>query len=135
MNWFRWNAGACTRVALFALAFQMAVSFGHMHADDLGLAPSSAADQSRSTSAQTPAAPAKQDDSSTLGDYCPICASMALLATGIPVLPPFLTVPVPIARIWASPTPNLWPKPANLALFSGSGSASRLAPMVNSPLR
>jgi hypothetical protein len=30
---------------------------------------------------------------------------------------------------------NLWPKPANLALFSGSGSASRLASMVNSPLR
>jgi hypothetical protein len=30
---------------------------------------------------------------------------------------------------------NLWPKPANIALFSSSGSASRLALMVNSPLR
>jgi hypothetical protein len=30
---------------------------------------------------------------------------------------------------------NLLSKPANLALFSGSGSASRLASMVNSPLR
>jgi hypothetical protein len=105
MNWFRSNAGACTRVALFALAIQMAVSFGHMHADDLGLVPSSAADQSRLTSAQTPAAPAKHNGSSPPGDYCPICASMALLATGIPALPPILTVPLPIARLWASPTP------------------------------
>ena len=105
MNWFRSNAGACTRVALFALAFQMAVSFGHMHADDLGLVPSSAANQSRLTSEQPPAAPAQQNDGSGPGDYCPICASMALLATGIPALPLILAVPVPIAREWALPTP------------------------------
>ena len=37
MNWFRSNIQSSARLALFALTLQMAVSFGHMHRDDLGL--------------------------------------------------------------------------------------------------
>jgi hypothetical protein len=105
MNWFRSNVGACARLSLFALMLQMAVSFGHMHADDLGLQTLGTVHQLPFSSGQSPAAPSKQNNSSAPDDYCPICASMALLATGIPSLPPILTVPGTIARVWVATTP------------------------------
>ena len=39
MHWFRSRMRSCGRLALFALALQMVLSFGHMHRDDLGLPP------------------------------------------------------------------------------------------------
>lgn len=104
MNWFRSNARSCTRLALFALAVQMAVSFGHMHRDDLGLPPFPATDQKpvAFNSAHTPAAPVNQDPQPASDDYCPICASVALLATGMPALPPVLVAPTAIHRAWPS---------------------------------
>jgi len=39
MNWFRSTIRPFAQLALFALALQMVVSFGHMHPDDLGLPP------------------------------------------------------------------------------------------------
>ena len=47
MNWFRSNIQSCARLALFALALQMAVSFGHVHGDDLGLPPLSESGQTQ----------------------------------------------------------------------------------------
>jgi len=95
------------RLALFALAMQMAVSFGHMHRDDLGLPPLSAPDQTHftSNSALPPAGPADQDHHPASDDYCPICASMALVATAMPALPPVLIVPAPIPRVWPAQLP------------------------------
>src|SRR4029077_17977624 len=37
MNWVRSTIRPFAHLALFALALQMIVSFGHMHPDDLGL--------------------------------------------------------------------------------------------------
>ena len=53
MNWFRSKIRSCARLALFALAFQMAVSFGHMHRDDLGLAPLPGSDSAQIASVTT----------------------------------------------------------------------------------
>lgn len=95
-------------MALFALAFQMAVSFGHMHRDDLGLPPlpSFVQIQTGSVAVDAPAHPANQGDHpATPDDYCPICASMALVATALPSLPPLLIVPEPIRRVWPSEAP------------------------------
>ena len=91
---------------MFALAVQMVLSFGHMHRDDLGLLPLPASDQTQFTSVTTPAHPADRDHHPGSDDYCPICASMALVATAIPSLPPVLIVPVPIPRIYSSQTPT-----------------------------
>jgi len=90
-------------LALFALALQMIVSFGHMHRDDLGLPPLAGTDQTSiaSTTALSPQAPAGQQRQPASDDYCPICASIALLATWMPVLPPVLVTPEPIRRVWA----------------------------------
>ncbi len=107
MNWFRSKIRSGARLALFALAVQMIVSFGHMHRDDLGLPPLAAPDQTQITSntAPSPAGPADQDHHPASDDYCPICASMALVATAMPSLPPVLIVPVPIRRVWAAQLP------------------------------
>jgi len=119
MNWFRSRIRACARLALFSLAFQMAVSFGHMHRDDLGLPESNqigagagaqveavkagaatAPITAVSVAAHAPAQPASPARHPASNDYCPICADMALIATAIPSLPPLLIVPASVHRIW-----------------------------------
>lgn len=106
MNWFRSRIRSAVGLALFALAVQMALSFGHLHRDDLGLPPLSAADQTQ-VSADTSSSlrqsnPSQQPASD---DYCAICASMALVATALPSLPPTLTVPETVRPVWPEPTP------------------------------
>ncbi len=102
MNWFRTRVRSGARLALLTLALQMAVSFGHMHRDDLGLPPLGASGHAQATSVATQVAAhrAKQTHHSAPNDCCPICASMALVATAIPSLPPRLEAPEPIHRVW-----------------------------------
>jgi hypothetical protein len=105
----------------------MVVSFGHMHRDDLGLSPLAEAGQAHAdqagpgqiqagqnqagqiqvASATTPAppAPADQDRHPAPDDYCAICASMALVATGMTSLPPVLVVPGAVVHVWFLETP------------------------------
>jgi hypothetical protein len=89
-------------LALFALAVQMVLSFGHMHRDDLGLPPLAGTDQTSLASNTVPGsqAPTGQQHQPASDDYCPICASIALLASWMPVLPPVLVTPGPIRRVW-----------------------------------
>jgi len=90
-------------LALFALAVQMTLSFGHMHRDDLGLPPLAGAGptQFQSAAASGSQLPADQHHQPASDDYCPICASIAVLATWMPALPPVLVSPEPMRRIWA----------------------------------
>ena len=107
MNWFRSRIRSGAQLALFALAVQMVLSFGHMHRDDLGLPPLPTSDETpvASVAIQAPAHPANQTHRPAPDDYCPICASMALIATAMPSLPPVLTVPEPIRRVWPTQMP------------------------------
>lgn len=104
MIWFRSRIRSGAQLALFALAFQMAVSFGHMHRDDLGLPPLIDAGQTHFDVGAT--APAQGHRQPTApDDYCPICATMALIATALPSLPPMLVTPDPIRRVWPTQMP------------------------------
>ena len=96
---------------MIALAVQMIVSFGHMHRDDLGLPPLAASDGTEFTSnaVHMPAHPADGHDHPASNDYCPICASMALVATALSSLPPVLVVPEPIHHIRLPETLVNWP--------------------------
>jgi hypothetical protein len=107
MSWFRYNIRTVARLALLALMFQMAVSFGHMHSDDLGLPPFAASDRTSAAfnTAPSQASPADQNQQPASDDYCPICASMALLATGMPALPPVFVAPAVIDRVWPAAAP------------------------------
>jgi hypothetical protein len=118
MNWFRSRIRSGARFALFALAVQMVLSFGHVHLDDLGLPPLAGTDSTQialvaASGSATPAGhhhqPASDDD------YCPICASMAVLATWMPALPPVLVSPEPMRRVWA-PVAALYISPTQISL-------------------
>jgi hypothetical protein len=98
----RWGAWA----GLAALALQIVLSFGHMHPEDLGLSPLNH-DRVAASAVFAPVAPAEQDRHSPPNvpdDYCAICASMALVATAIPSLPPALITPVPVRYVWPAQT-------------------------------
>jgi len=107
MNWFRSKRRSGARLALFALAVQMVVSFGHIHGDDLGLPPLATSHQTQIEFATTgaPGHPANRDRYPASDDWCPVCASIALVATAMPSLPPVLMVPAPIRRVWPAERP------------------------------
>lgn len=90
MQWFRANRTLGGRLALFALALQLVLSFGHIHRDDIyaraGAAASAlAAEKSQSLPFDQPS---KHSD-----DYCAICATMSLLGNSFVAAPPQLAVP------------------------------------------
>jgi hypothetical protein len=127
MNWFRSTIRPFAKLALFALAVQMVVSFGHLHRDDLGLPPLATAHWSHfpSGAAQLLTGPTDRDQYPSSDDYCPICAGMALLATGAPALPPVIGAPPLISRVWSSPAPLYLV--ATQAIFSFQARAPPLA--------
>jgi Protein of unknown function (DUF2946) len=92
MRWLRCDRRFGTWVALFALALQFAVSFGHVHlegitrTDPARLASASVGHLSHSLVAPPPGTGG--DD-----DYCPICASVYLTANSFVPAAPVLPVP------------------------------------------
>jgi hypothetical protein len=103
MNWFRLRGRSAAGLALFALALQMVLSFGHLHRDDLGLPPLPADRTHVSANTAQPSHPGNSDQQPASDDYCAICASMALVATALPSLPPALTVPETVRPHWPEP--------------------------------
>jgi hypothetical protein len=92
MRWIRSNIRGFARLALFALAVQFAVTFGHVHLDGLGSAQAAAVDQSA-----TPAAGLKgkaHKPSHGTADFdCPICALIQMAGTSPPSVAPPLLLP------------------------------------------
>src|ERR1700694_2272669 len=105
MKWFRSNLKHGSRLALFALAIQFAVAFGHFH----GVAQATSAIQSGparsvssyadrlsaldtiSRSAQQPVS--DHDSDQQPNDACAICAVIALANTVLFAPPPLLLLP------------------------------------------
>jgi hypothetical protein len=85
MTWVRSNIRLGARAALFALAVQLALSFGHFHAIEAQAAPSISVTQ------QLPAPSHDSDQHSD--DYCAICAVIALASTAMAAAPPALPLP------------------------------------------
>lgn len=97
----RWGAWA----GLAALTLQIVLSFGHIHPEDLGLPPAGSDQTQAALAATSHPAPNQpgHDQSPDPDDYCAICASMALVATAIPSLPPTLDAPVAARyHVWSS---------------------------------
>ena len=85
MKWFRANIKRGSRLALFALAIQFALSFGHFHAVAAQAAPAIASAQ------QQPAS--SPDSDQQPNDTCAICAVIALANTVLFATPPLLLLP------------------------------------------
>jgi hypothetical protein len=107
MKWFRSNIKQGSRLALFALAVQFALSFGHFHGVAALAAPaiqSGAAISDLSSASGLPAPkrvsqsvqrqPASDHDSDQQpNDYCAICAVIALANAVVSATPPLLVLP------------------------------------------
>ena len=78
-------------LALFALALQLVLSFGHVHLDGAGLTAVASATKHAPASPSSPSHPADDDD-----DYCAICAVMHLTSTTF--LPQ--AAPLPAVFVW-----------------------------------
>jgi len=99
MRWFRVNRRFCGWLASFALAVQIGLSFGHVHANDIGRQTlgSTAAAQSGAngpTDAGSVPAPADHEPHGLADDTCAICAIMALAGSLLLPEPPALALPV-----------------------------------------
>jgi hypothetical protein len=91
MRWFRSNRKAGSRLALFALALQLVLSFGHIHRADI-YGPASAAASALATE-KSPSLPSDQP-SKHGDDYCAICAAVSLLGNSFFAQAPQLPVPI-----------------------------------------
>ena len=100
MRWFRTNAKFGGRLALFALALQFVLSFGHIHAEDIygpnGAPPrASAAAPGVVTAGLRLEKPLPANPSSKHhDDFCDICATIALLNNSFTAAPPQLPLPL-----------------------------------------
>jgi hypothetical protein len=90
MNWVRTHRRFGGTLALFALALQLVLSFGHIHVRDFAGIPGPAVAQAQVTAAHGPAGDAA-DQANDI--YCAVCATVAL--SGTLVLPslPALALP------------------------------------------
>jgi hypothetical protein len=105
MGWVRCHKRRGAYLALAALMLQLALSFGHIHAQDLHLdgiaraAPhlvlATADTHGISLAQRAPSPTQNQSDD----DYCAICASIVLVSTSFVSEPPKLPVPLGFARI------------------------------------
>jgi hypothetical protein len=84
MRWFRRHIGLGSRLALFALAVQLALSFAHVHVTDPGRAQAAAASVSGSGDAPIPKSDVPVDPG------CAICGLIQLVATATPSAAPAL---------------------------------------------
>ena len=107
MNWFRKHLKHGSRLALFALAIQFALSFGHFHGVAAQAAPAiqtnvtdadfayaaSAAAQTAADEIAQKQQPATPDTDQQPADNCAICAVMSLAGNVLFATPPLLQLP------------------------------------------
>ena len=94
MGYFRSHSKLGSYLALLALAFQLAVSFGHVHLDRIALTAAGAmALASAWPSADDVKVPRPTGRADVVDDFCPICALIHLAGTLVPAAPPSLPLP------------------------------------------
>jgi hypothetical protein len=113
MNWFRKHLKHGSRLALFALAIQFALSFGHFHSFAAQAAPAIATgltqadlDYAKGLGAQDTANKAAQKqrpatpDTDHSADACAICAVISLASNVLFSTPPLLQLPQAVELLY-----------------------------------
>ena len=103
MKWFRRNIRTGSRLALFALALQFALSFGHFHFDAAKAAPDFRTQSDlvqlqvqalpADATSQAQQQPASHDNDQTSHEPCAICAVLSLAGSMVFSTPPLLLLP------------------------------------------
>jgi hypothetical protein len=103
LRWFRTKQRSGTCWALFALALQFALSFGHAHRDQIA-EPFAAAphliilEHATSTIVSAPSMVPIVPAGLAL-NYCEICAAISLVGNGVPANPPQMRAPAGIRQL------------------------------------
>ena len=111
MKWFRRHIKTGSRLALFALVVQLALSFGHFHftsaqaapAIQTGLTHAALADAQGLAASETvsqPQQPSSPDTDQQPADGCAICAVMALAGSVLFATPPLLLLPQAVELLY-----------------------------------
>jgi hypothetical protein len=100
MGWFRSRSKLGAYLALLALAFQLAISFGHVHLDHIAPASVGATavvgTQASNEGVTAPSNPTGRED--LADDLCPICMLMHVAGALVPAETP----PLPLPGIFGS---------------------------------
>jgi Protein of unknown function (DUF2946) len=119
MSWFRSRSRAGAYLALFALAFQLAVSFGHVHLERVApLAAGASAVAGAQPSADernAPSNPAGREHPAD--DRCPICTLIHLAGALVPAEMPSLLLPTVFGRLRLELAAEFDLKASHAALF------------------
>ena len=94
MKWFRTQIRTGSRLALFALAIQLVLSFGHVHPANARAGTTDSAIESVQLPSPLPA-PDQHP-----ADGCDICAVMAMAGTVLLSTPPVLLLPQAVAFLY-----------------------------------
>jgi Protein of unknown function (DUF2946) len=99
MGWFRSRSRGGSYLALLALAFQLAVSFGHVHLDHVASvsAPATALASAQASGDDINTPPVGRED--LADDYCPICTLIHLASALVPAETPPLPLPSVFGRL------------------------------------
>ena len=103
MKWFRSNIKRVSHVALFALAIQFALSFGHFH----GIGADAASITQVVRNLSTPQPGSDQGSGEHPGDVCAICAVMAMANSVVHATPPVVLLPQVVAFEYLTPDVDL----------------------------
>jgi hypothetical protein len=92
MRWFRSHRLKVAQLALFALACQFVLAFGHVHPERLAGSSSHWAGAAAAATSADPSSPRKNNPSGLGEDFCAICANIslvgALVVPATPAAPP-----------------------------------------------
>ena len=101
MNWLRSRSRSGAYLALFALAFQLAVSFAHVHLERIAPASAGASAlasvQPSAEDLNAPSGPAGRER--LADDRCPICTLIHLAGALVPAEMPSLPLPTVFGRL------------------------------------
>jgi hypothetical protein len=101
MHWFRSRSSLGSWLALFALAVQLVVSFGHVHLDrgaSLAGHSSTLLRVHAATSVDVASLPAGDEAPAAADEYCAVCALIHLAGTIVTAEPPSLPLPAVFGR-------------------------------------
>jgi hypothetical protein len=103
MHWFRSHSRLGSCLALSALALQLALSFGHIHLEDIlrdtSTAIEASTDESSSDERHSDALPADREHHEHEDEYCAIYAINGLLGSAQSTEPPALPLPLLLSRV------------------------------------
>jgi len=111
MKWFRSNIKHGSRLALFSLAIQFVLSFGHFHAIAAPAAPGIQSEAAQSgisyagilVSKSAEQAPSNHGSDQHPDDYCAICAVVAMANAVLFATPPVLPLPQAVEFLYLPP--------------------------------